>query len=85
MYVFRYEKQEPCPVYISKEKFNDMLLLVTKGKETKHANRKHFCMHCFSYEKVLINHKNCSTITGAKTINCLRLMIWYTSKTTKRD
>ena len=33
--VFGYEKQEPYPVYISKEKFNDMLnlLLITKGKE----------------------------------------------------
>ena len=30
-----YEKQEPYPVYISKEKFNDMLnlLLIRKGKE----------------------------------------------------
>ena len=33
--VFGYEKQELCPVYISKEKFNDILnlLLITKGKE----------------------------------------------------
>ena len=33
--VFEYEKQEPYPVYISKEKFDDMLnlLLITKGKE----------------------------------------------------
>ena len=32
--VFGYEKQELYPVYISKEKFNDMLnlLLITKGK-----------------------------------------------------
>ena len=76
--VFGYEKQEPYPVYISKEKFNDMLhlLLITKGKEqhyvlikdfnkfmynqTKHARRKHFCMHClqcFKSEIVLGNHK----------------------------
>ena len=57
-----YEKQEPYPVYISKEKLNDMvnLLLLTKGKEqqyvlikdsnkfmyneTKHKERKHFCI-----------------------------------------
>ena len=33
--VFGYEKQEPYPVHISKEKFNDMLnlLLITKRKE----------------------------------------------------
>ena len=33
--VFEYEKQETYPVYMSKEKFNDMLnlLLITKGKE----------------------------------------------------
>ena len=88
--VFGYEKQEPYPIYISKEKFNDMLnlLLITKGKEqhyvlikdfnkfmynqTKHKERKHFCMHClkcFSYEKALINHKeNCITINGAQAI-----------------
>ena len=83
----KYEKQEPYPVYISKEKFNDMLklLLITKGIEqhyvlikdfnkfmynqTKHRERKHFCMHClqcFRYEKALINHKeNCITIAQA--------------------
>ena len=61
---FGNEKQEPYPVYISKEKFDGMLnlLLITKGKEhhyvlikdfnkfmynqTKHKERKHFCMHC---------------------------------------
>ena len=76
--VFGYEKQEPHPVYISKEKFNDMLnlLLITKEKEqhyvlikdfntfmynqTKHKERRHFCMHClpcFHYQKAFINHK----------------------------
>ena len=64
------------------------LLLITKGKEqhcvlikdfnkfmynqTKHKERKHFCMHClkcFRYEKVLINHKkNCITINSAQAI-----------------
>ena len=88
--VFGYEKQEPCPVYISKDKLNDMLnlLLITKGKEqhcvltkdfnkfmynqTKHKERKHFCMYClqcFHYEKAVINHKeNCITINGAHAI-----------------
>ena len=70
--VFEYDKQEPYPVHISEEKFNDALnlLFITKGKEqhyvlikdfnkfmynqTKHKERKHFCMYClqcFSYEK----------------------------------
>ena len=33
--VFEYENQEPYPVYILKEKFDDILdlLLITKGKE----------------------------------------------------
>ena len=61
------------------------LLLITKGKElhyllikdfnkfmysqTKHKERKHICMHCFHYEKALINHKeNCITVDGAQTI-----------------
>ena len=106
--VFGYEKQEPYPVYISKEKFNDVLnfLLITKRKgqhyvlikdfnkfmynRTKHARRKHFCMHClqcFKSEIVLNNHKeNCIIINGAQAINALRLiMIWYISKTTIRD
>ena len=88
--VFGYEKQEPYPGYVSKEKFNDMLnlLLIRKGKEqhyvlvkdfnkfmynqTKHANRKHFCMHCLQCsrdEKALNNHKeNFITINGAQAI-----------------
>ena len=42
--VFGYEKQEPYPVYISKEKFNDILnlLLITKGKEQHHLFIKDF-------------------------------------------
>ena len=88
--VFGYEKQERYPVYISKEKFNDMLnlLLITKGKEqhyvlikdfnkfmynlTKHARRKHFCMHCLQCLKseiVLNSHtENCIIINGAQAI-----------------
>ena len=93
------EKQEANPVYISREKFNDMLnlLLITKGKEqqcvlikdlnkfmysqTKHKERKHFCMHClqcFRYEKAPIDHKeNCVTINGAQAINRTRSSICY--------
>ena len=88
--VFGYEKREPHQVYISKEKFNDMLnlLLITKGKDqhyvlikdfnkfmynqTKHKERKHFCMYClqcFKSEIVLINHKeNCTTVNGTQAI-----------------
>ena len=64
------------------------LQLITKGKEqhyvlikdfnkfmysqTKHKERKHFCMYClqyFHYEKALINHtENCITISGAQAI-----------------
>ena len=42
--VFGYEKQEPYPVYISKEKFNDMLnlLLITKGKQEHYVLIKDF-------------------------------------------
>ena len=40
--------------------------------QTKHANRKHFCIHrlqCFRYEKAQNNHKeNCITINGAQAI-----------------
>ena len=42
--VFGYEKQEPYPVYISKEKFSDMLnlLLIIKGKEQHYVLIKDF-------------------------------------------
>ena len=37
--------------------------------QTKHKERKHVCMHCFRYEKALINHtENCITINGAQAI-----------------
>ena len=42
-------------------------------KQTKHKERKHFCMHClqcFSSERVLNNHKdNCIQINGTQAIN----------------
>ena len=64
------------------------LLLITKGKnqhyvlikdfnkfmynQTKHKERKHFCMYClqcFKSEIVLISHKeNCITINGTQAI-----------------
>ena len=65
------------------------LLLITKDKkkhyvvikdfnafmynQSKHNERKHFCMYClqcFSSERILANHvNNCSTINGAQAIN----------------
>ena len=40
--------------------------------QTKHKERKHFCMYClqcFSSEKVLTNHKeNCIVINGKQAI-----------------
>ena len=42
-------------------------------QQTKHKERKHFCMHClqcFSSERVLNNHKNnCIQINGTQAIN----------------
>ena len=42
-------------------------------KQTKHKERKHFCMHClqcFSSERVLNNHKdNCIQINGTQAVN----------------
>ena len=51
--VFRYEKQEPYPVYISKEKFNDMLnlLLVTKGKVQHYVLVKDFDKFMYNQTK----------------------------------
>ena len=65
------------------------LLLITKGEkkhhvlikdfnvfmynQSKHKERKHFCMYClqgFSSERILANHvNNCLTINGAQAIN----------------
>ena len=73
--VFRYEKQEPYPVYISNEKLNNMLdlLLITEGKKQHYVLiRKQFCMYClqcFRYVKAFINHKeNFITINDAQAI-----------------
>ena len=42
-------------------------------KQTKHKERKHFCMHClqwFSSERVLNNHKdNCIQVNGIQAVN----------------
>ena len=89
--VFGYEKGQPFPIHISKEKFEDQmnLLLITEDKkkhyvlikdfnafmynQTKHKNKKHFCMYClqcFSSERILANHvNNCLTINGNQAIN----------------
>ena len=51
--VFGYEKQESYPVYISKEKFNDMLnlLLITKGKEQHYVHIKDFNKFMYNQTK----------------------------------
>ena len=89
--VFGYEKEQPFPIHISKEKFEDQMnvLLITDDKkkhyvlikdfnalmynQTKHKNKKHFCMYClqcFSSERILANHvNNCLTINGNQAIN----------------
>ena len=89
--VFGYEKEQPFPIHISKETFEDQmnLLLITEDEkkhyvlikdfnkfmynQSKHKERKHFCMYClqcFSSERILANHViNCLTINGAQAIN----------------
>ena len=89
--VFGYQKGQPFPIHISKEKFDDQmnLLLITEDEkkhyvpikdfnafmynQTKHRNKKHFCMYClqcFSSERILANHvNNCLTINGNQAIN----------------
>ena len=51
--VLLYEKQEPNPVYISKNKFNDMLnlLLITMGKELHYVLIKDFNKHMYNQIK----------------------------------
>ena len=88
--VFGYEDQQPYPIYISKEKYEDCmnLLLITENEkkhyvlikdfnklmynQTKHKERKHFCMYClqcFSSERVLTDHKeNCIQVNGTQAI-----------------
>ena len=89
--VFGYKKEQPFPMHISKEKFEDQmnLLLIPEDEkkhyvlikdfnvfmynQTKHKNKKHFCMYClqyFSSERILVKHtNNCLTINGAQAIN----------------
>ena len=89
--VFGYEKEQPFPIHISKETFEDQmnLLLITEDEkkhyvlikdfnafmynQSKHKERKHFCMYClqcFSSERILANHpNNCLTINGTQAIN----------------
>ena len=61
---------------ITENKNNHYVLIKDFNKfmynQTKHKERKHFCMHClqcFSSEKVLINHKeNCIQVNGTQGI-----------------
>ena len=49
--------------------------------QSKHKERKHFCMYClqcFSSERVLANHvNNCLTINGAQALICLNKVKTY--------
>ena len=65
--VFGYEKEQPFPIHISKEMFEDQmnLLLITEDEkkhyvlikdfnafmysQSKHKEKKHFCMYCLQY------------------------------------
>ena len=60
--VFGYEKQEPYPVYISREKFNMLnLLLITKGKEHHYVLIKDF--NKFMYNETKHKKENISVCT----------------------
>ena len=77
--VFGYEKGQPFPIQISKEKFQDRvnLLLITKDEKKHYVLMKDFnafmynqSKQCFSSERVLAKHKsNCLTINGKQAIN----------------
>ena len=59
--------ENECKYYVLIKDFNKFMY-----NQTKHKERKHFCMHClqcFSSEKVLVNHKeNCIQINGTQAI-----------------
>ena len=86
--VFGYEKGQPFPIHKEFENQMNLLLITKNEKkhyvlikdfnsfmynQSKHKERKHFCMHClqcFSSERILANHiKNCLTINGNQAIN----------------
>ena len=76
MNVFGYENGLVFPIYISDQKFEDsmdLLLLINDDNrfmfhKTKNKNKKWFCrscLQCFSWESVLIKHKeNYLSING---------------------
>ena len=72
----KYEDHMNLLLLITENKNNHYVLIKDFNKfmynQTKHRERKHFCMHClqcFSSEKVLINHKeNCIQVNGTQAI-----------------
>ena len=54
--------------YVLIKDFNKLMY-----NQTKHKERKHFCMYClqcFSSERVLTNHKeNCIQLNGTQAVN----------------
>ena len=67
--VFGYEKQEPYPVYKSKEKLNNMLnlLLITKRKEQHYVLIKDF-------NKLMYNQQNTKKNISVCTVCSVSLM-----------
>ena len=73
--VFGYEDGQPFP--LSKDEMKHYVLMKDFNafmyNQSKHKERKHFCMYClqcFSSERVLANHvNNCLTINGVQAIN----------------
>ena len=89
MFSYEEKQPYPIYISEEKSEDHIELLLITKDEnqhyvlikdfnkfmyqQTKHKERKHFCMHClqcFSSERVLNNHKeNCIIINGKQAIN----------------
>ena len=89
VFSYEKEQPFPIHIYKKKFEDQMNLLLITEGEkkhyvlikdfntfmynQTKHKNKKHFCMYClqcFSSERILVKHtNNCLTISGAQAIN----------------
>ena len=77
IYVSKENNKDHMNLLLITEKENKHYVLIKHFNkcmyhQTKHRDRKHFCMHClqcFSSEKVLINHKeNCIQVNGTQAI-----------------
>ena len=77
IFVFKEEYDKHMNLLLITEDKNEHYVLIKDFNrfmfnQTKHENRKHFCMHCiqcFSSEEVLNNHKNnCIQVNGTQAI-----------------